>query len=141
MYNASIYTLTILWSIKNSYRNRKQPSGFQNRKRKQRKDDEAKLLVGSILKLFEARNKRSQTSNSSQDEEATLENENNDFNIDIHEDKEPINEIVEVEIEDQHMEETNDVNVGAIDEGVDDIATLDLEKDVDINYDPGLWGK
>ena len=140
---------------KNRVRSRKQKLGYYNRKVKQRKDIMAKSLKGSISNLFNARIQKSQSS--SQVEEASGEdmnevyvepNEsfvaNEEFSEEeaSSEDMDEAHESEGVDIaNDEFREEHNEDNLG--DRDVNEEASvnmLDLEKDVDVNYDPGLWG-
>ena len=139
---------------KNRVRSRKQ-SGYYNRKVKQQKDIMTKSLKSSISNLFNARIQKSQYS--SQVEEASSEDINKVF-VEPNESVVANEEFSEEEASDKDMdearesegvdvannefrEEHNEDNLG--DGGVDEeasVSMLDLEKDVDVNYDPGLWG-
>uniref|UniRef100_A0A2N9FX75 Uncharacterized protein n=2 Tax=Fagus sylvatica TaxID=28930 RepID=A0A2N9FX75_FAGSY len=115
----------------------------------------AKSLKGSISNLFNARIQKSQSS--SQVEEASGEdmnevhvepNESVVANEEFSEEEasgEDMDEAHESEgvdvANDEFREEHNEDNLG--DGGVNEeasVSMLDLEKDVDVNYDPGLWG-
>ena len=140
---------------KNRVRFRKQKSGHYNRKVKQRKEIIAKSLKGSISNLFNARIQKSQSS--SQVEEASCKDMNK-VNVEPNESVVANKEFSEEEASGEDMDEAhqsegvdvandefreqhNEDNLG--DGGVNEevsISMLDLEKDVDVNYDPGLWG-
>ena len=140
---------------KNRVRSRKQKSGYYNRKVKQQKEIMAKSLKDSISNLFNAKIQKSQSS--SQVEKASGE-DMNEVHVEPHEivvaneefseeeassedmDEAHENESVDV-ANDEFREEHNEDNLG--DGGVNEEASLsmlDLEKDVDMNYDSGLWG-
>ena len=140
---------------KNRMMSRKQKSGYYNKKVKQRKEIMAKSLKGSTSNLFNARIQKSQSS--SQVEEASGEdmnevhvkpNESVVANKEFSEEEasgEDMDEAHESEgvdvANDEFREEHNEDNLG--DGGVNEeasVSMLDLEKDVDVNYDPGLWG-
>ena len=140
---------------KNRVRSRKQKLGYYNRKVKQRKDIMAKSLKGSISNLFNARIQKSQSSN--QVEEASGE-DMNEVHVELNEsvvaneefskeeasgeDMDEAHESEDVDVaNDEFREEHNEDNLG--DGGVNEetsVSMLNLEKDVDVNYDPGLWG-
>lgn len=105
---------------KNRIRFHKQNSGYYNRKVKQKKDELAKSLVGSITNLFQAQVQKSQSSTSSRIEEGN-ENEH----IVIHEMDGDVNEVpIETEegnvIEEEIIGEVNDLN-----EDVGDLIVLE----------------
>jgi hypothetical protein len=136
-------------------RSRKQKSGYYNRKVKQQKEIMAKSLKGSISNLFNARIQKSQSS--SQVEETSGE-DMNEIHVEPNEsvvaneefseeeasgeDMDEAHESEGVDVaNDEFREEHNEDNLR--DGGVNEEASvnmLDLEKDVDVNYDPGLWG-
>ena len=115
----------------------------------------AKSLKGSISNLFNARIQKSQSS--SQVEEASGEDMNEVHvepnksvivNEEFSEEEasgEDMDEAYESEgvdvANDKFREEHNEDNFrdGGVNEEAS-VSMLDLEKDVDVNYDPGLWG-
>jgi hypothetical protein len=140
---------------KNKMKSQKQKSGCYNRKVKQRKEIMVKSLKGSISNIFNVRIQKSQSS--SQVEEASGE-DMNEVHVEPNEsvvaneefseeeasgedmDKARESESVDV-ANDEFREEHNEDNLG--DGGVNEeasVSMLDLEKDFDVNYDPGLWG-
>jgi hypothetical protein len=141
---------------KNRVRSRKQKSGYYNRKAKQRKDIMAKSLKGSISNLFNARILKSQSSSQVEEEasgedmnevhvepnESVVANEEFSEEEASGEDMDEAHESEGVDVaNDEFREEHNEDNLG--DGGVNEeasVSMLDLEKDVDVNYDPGLWG-
>ena len=138
---------------KNRVKSRKQKSGYYNRVVKQRKEIMAKSLKGSISKLFNAKIQKSESS--SQVEEASGE-DMNEVHVELNEsvvaneefskeeasgeDMDEAHESEDVDVaNDEFREEHNEDNLG--DGGVNEevsVRMLDLEKDVDVNYDPGL---
>jgi hypothetical protein len=139
---------------KNRVRFQKQKLGCYNRKVKQRKEIMTKSLKGSISNLFNARIQKSQSL--SQVEEVNGEDMNEVYlkpnesivaNEEFSEEEasgEDMDEAHESEgvdvVNDEFREEHNKDNLG--DRGVNEeasVSMLDLEKDVDVNYDPGLW--
>lgn len=138
-------TMTKNENDKNRVRFRKQNSGSHNRKVKQRKDAMEKSLVGSIASLYHAREQKSLLS--SQVEEASDEEfgeENvNDNNLRDEGDNEEASGAGMPDVHEEPMNEgVNVANEESSDGGVkeDYESMLDLEKNVDVNYDPGLWG-
>ena len=140
---------------KNKKKSQKQKSGCYNRKVKQQKEIMVKSLKGSISNIFNVRIQKSQSS--SQVEEASGEdmnkvhvepNEsvvaNEEFSEEeaSGEDMDGAHESEGIDVaNDEFREEHNEDNLG--DGGVneeDSVSMLDLEKDFDVNYDPGLWG-
>ncbi|XP_057506546.1 uncharacterized protein LOC130789754 [Actinidia eriantha] len=119
---------------KNRVRLRKQNFGHFNRKVKQRKDETEKSLAGSISRLFDA--KKQKFLLSSQVEEASDEEKGEECVNDFH-DIEEASEGIDV-----GNEEFGDGYNEEISEGVnrENESILNLEKDIDVNYDPGLWG-
>ena len=109
----------------------------------------AKSLKGSISNLFNVRIQKSQSS--SQVEEASGE-EMNEVHVKpnesvvakekFSEDMDEAHESEGVDVaNDEFKEEYNEDNLG--DGGVNEevsVSMFDLEKDVDVNYDQGLWG-
>ncbi|KAG5526406.1 hypothetical protein RHGRI_032625 [Rhododendron griersonianum] len=146
-------TMTKIENDKNRVRVRKQKSGSQNRKVRQRKDAMKKSLVGSISSLFNAKKQKSLLS-SQVEEESDEEFGEDDVNDnlrdkdvneeasgantgDVHE--EPMSEDVDVANEESregHNEGPTPMNENVGNEEHESM--LDLEKDVDVNYDPGL---
>lgn len=124
---------------KNKVRVRKQNSGSFNRKAKQRKDVMAKSLVGSIATLFNAKRQKSLLSSQveeASDEQLGEEGVNEEATGEDHE--EPTTE--GVDLGDGGINEANEESRdGGVNE--ENESMLDLEKDVDVNYNPGLWGK
>ena len=140
---------------KNKVRSRKQKSGYYNRKVKQRKDIMAKSLKGSISNLFNARIQKSQSSN--QVEEASGE-DMNEIHVEPNKSVVANEEFSEKEVSNKDMDEThesesvdvandefreehNKDNLGDV--GVNEeasVSILDLEKDINVNYNPELWG-
>jgi hypothetical protein len=140
---------------KNRMRFRKQKLGHYNRKVKQRKEIMEKSLKGSISNLYNARIQKSQSS--SQVEEISGE-DMNEVHVEPNESVVANEEFSEEEVSgddmdeahesegvdvanDEFREEHNEDNLG--DGGVNEetsVSMLDLEKDVDVNYDPELWG-
>ncbi|XP_058211817.1 uncharacterized protein LOC131324003 [Rhododendron vialii] len=147
--------MTKIENDKNRVRVCKQKSESQNRKARQRKDVMEKSLVGSISSLFNAKKQKSLLS-SQVEEESDEEFGEDDVNDnlrdkgvneeasgantgDVHE--EPMSEDVDVPHEESregHNEGPTPMkeNVG----NEEHESMLDLEKDVDVNYDPGSWG-
>jgi hypothetical protein len=140
---------------KNRVRSRKQKSRYYNRKVKQRKDIMAKSLKGSISNLFNVRIQKSQSSN--QVEEASGE-DMNEAHVEPNESVVANEEFSEEEANSEDMdeahesesvdvannefrEEHNEDNLrdGGVNEEAS-VSMLDLEKDVDVNYNLGLWG-
>jgi hypothetical protein len=140
---------------KNRVRSRKQKSGYYNRVVKQRKEIMTKSLKGSISKLFNAKIQKSESS--SQVEEASGE-DMNEVHVELNEsvvaneefsekeasgeDMDEAHESEGVDVaNDEFREEHNEDNLrdGGVNEEAS-VSMLDLEKDVDVNYDPGLWG-
>lgn len=103
---------------KNRVRVRKQNYGAHNRRVKQRQDAMTQPLAGSISKLFNA---KSQKSLPSSQVEEPIEG------VGVEDYEEPMNE--GVASGEDHEASGEDLEI-----------ILDLEKDVDVNYDPGLWG-
>uniref|UniRef100_A0A2N9GKQ8 TTF-type domain-containing protein n=1 Tax=Fagus sylvatica TaxID=28930 RepID=A0A2N9GKQ8_FAGSY len=110
---------------------------------------------GSISKLFNAKIQKSQSS--SQVEEASGE-DMNEVHVELNEsvvaneefskeeasgeDMDEAHESEDVDVaNDEFREEHNEDNLrdGGVNEEAS-VSMLDLEKDVDVNYDPGLWG-
>ena len=135
---------------------RKQNSGSYNRKAKQRKDEMAKSLVVSISSLFNVRIQKSLPS--SQVEEASGE-DNEDVDVtneesseeevsgedmdEVHEERmsEGCVDVGNDEVREEHNEDPIPMNDNLEDGGVNEKASssmLNLDKDVDVNYDPGL---
>ncbi|XP_058189417.1 uncharacterized protein LOC131307004 [Rhododendron vialii] len=147
--------MTKIENDKNRVRVRKQKSGLPNRKVRQRKDVMEKSLVGSISSLFNAKKQKSLLS-SQVEEESDEEFGEDDVNDnlrdkgvneeasgantgDVHE--EPMSEDVDVPHEESregHNEGPTPMNENVGNEEHESM--IDLEKDVDVNYDPGLWG-
>uniref|UniRef100_A0A2N9GK21 TTF-type domain-containing protein n=1 Tax=Fagus sylvatica TaxID=28930 RepID=A0A2N9GK21_FAGSY len=115
----------------------------------------AKSLKGSISKLFNAKIQKSESS--SQVEEASGE-DMNEVHVELNEsvvaneefskeeasgeDMDEAHESEGVDVaNDEFREEHNEDNLrdGGVNEEAS-VSMLDLEKDVDVNYDPGLWG-
>uniref|UniRef100_A0A2N9GKG5 TTF-type domain-containing protein n=1 Tax=Fagus sylvatica TaxID=28930 RepID=A0A2N9GKG5_FAGSY len=115
----------------------------------------AKSLKGSISKLFNAKIQKSESS--SQVEEASGE-DMNEVHVELNEsvvaneefskeeasgeDMDEAHESEDVDVaNDEFREEHNEDNLrdGGVNEEAS-VSMLDLEKDVDVNYDPGLWG-
>uniref|UniRef100_A0A2N9GVW3 HAT C-terminal dimerisation domain-containing protein n=1 Tax=Fagus sylvatica TaxID=28930 RepID=A0A2N9GVW3_FAGSY len=115
----------------------------------------AKSLKGSISKLFNAKIQKS--GSSSQVEEASGE-DMNEVHVELNEsvvanekfseeeasgeDMDEAHESEGVDVaNDEFREEHNEDNLrdGGVNEEAS-VSMLDLEKDVDVNYDPGLWG-
>ncbi|KAG5536432.1 hypothetical protein RHGRI_024009 [Rhododendron griersonianum] len=151
----NIGTMTKIENDKNRVRVRKQKSGSQNRKVRQRKDSMEKSLIGSISTLFDAKKQKSLLSSQVEeesDEEFGEEDVNDNLRDkevneeasgantgDVHE--EPMSEDVDVANEESregHNEGPTPMNENVGNEEHESV--LDLEKDVDVNYDPGLWG-
>jgi hypothetical protein len=140
---------------KNKVRSRKQKSGYYNRVVKQRKEIMAKSLKGSISKLFNTRIQKSQSS--SQVKEASGE-DMNEVHVEPNESVVANEEFSEEEASGEDMDEAHEsegVDVAndefrkehnednLRDGGVNEeasVSMVDLKKDVDVNYDPGLWG-
>ena len=137
---------------------RKQNLRSYNRKAKQREDEMAKSLASSIASLFNARIQRSLPS--SQVEEASGE-DNEDVDVtneesseeevsgedmdEVHEKRmsEGCVDVGNDEFREEHTEDPIPMNDNLEDGGVNEEASssmLNLDKDVDVNYDPGLWG-
>ncbi|KAG5541077.1 hypothetical protein RHGRI_021082 [Rhododendron griersonianum] len=148
-------TMTNNENDNNRVRVRKQKSGSQNRKVRQRKDATEKSLVGSISSLFNAKKQKSLLT--SQVEEASDEEFGEDDVNDNLGDKDVNEEASGANTGDVHEERmSEDVDVANEEsrEGYNEgpipmnenigneehESMLDLEKDVDVNYDPGLWG-
>ena len=137
---------------------RKQNSGSYNRKAKQRIDEIAKSLAGSISSLFNARIQKSLPS--SQVEEASDE-DNKDIDVtneesseekvssedmyEVHEERisEGCVDVGNDEFREEHNEDPIPMNDNLEDGVVNEEASssmLNLDKDIDMNYDSGLWG-
>ena len=146
----------------NRVRSRKQNSGYYNRKVKQRKDIMAKLLVGSVSNLFNAKIKKflflSQVEEASREDmnevhvepnESVVANEEFSEEEASGEDMDEVHEkymsegvdMANDEFREEYNEDHTLMNDNLGDEGVNVevcISMLDLEKDIDVNYDPVL---
>ena len=125
---------TMTKNEKDRVRFRNQNSGAYNRRVKQRHDAMTQSLAGSISKLFNAKSQKSLAS--SQAEEPMNEG------VDFEEVSSGEASGEDSQASKNHEKPMNE-GVGSGDDNVaseDHESILDLEKDVDINYDPGLWG-
>ncbi|XP_047312463.1 zinc finger MYM-type protein 5-like [Impatiens glandulifera] len=118
---------------KDRIRFRKYESGASKRNIKKRHEAMTESLVGSISKLFNAKNERSLPL--SQDDNG----ENDRLRVEDEILEEPISNLVD-EVVQVDNEENNRIEDNILEQPMTTDVNIEFEKDVDVNYDPGLWG-